>query len=138
MCKNLVEKGGLSEPLIIFNRTVKRAEDLNATLPRGKSTVGRTLDETVTKADIIFTCLGDDAAVTETLTAAAKTDIKGKLFVDCSTIHPDTTEQLSKAIIAKGGEFVACPGQQISYHRQGIFLTSTQCLVLQPWPIMDN
>ena len=110
MCKNLVEKGDLSQPLIVFNRTTKRAEDLSSKLGQGKSTVAKTLDEAVSKADIIFMCLGDDAAVTDSFSVAAKNDIKGKLFVDCSTVHPNTTDMLSKTMEAQGAEFVACPG----------------------------
>ena len=110
MCKNLVEKGNLEKPLIIFNRTVKRATDLQSKLPEGKTVVAQTLEEAVSKASIVFTCLGDDAAVKDTLDSIGA-HIKGKLFVDCSTIHPETTTMISKAIQGKGGEFVACPGK---------------------------
>ena len=36
-------------------------------------------------------------------------DIKGKLFVEASTIHPDVTKATEKLILAKGAEFVAGP-----------------------------
>ena len=110
MCKNLVEKGALDKPLIIFNRTQKRATDLNATLPSSKSVVASSLEEAVSKGDIVFTCLGDDAAIKDTIATALKGDVKGKLFVDCSTVHPDTTNMLAKSIHAQGAEMVACPG----------------------------
>jgi 3-hydroxyisobutyrate dehydrogenase-like beta-hydroxyacid dehydrogenase len=109
MCKNLVEKGQLDKPLIIFNRTTKRAEDLSKSLPSGKSTVSSSIGDVVSKSDIIFTCVGDDAAINETIDSALKGDTNGKLFVDCSTVHPDTTEALAKKITAAGAEFVACP-----------------------------
>lgn len=109
MCKNLVEKGQLDKPLIIYNRTKKRSEDLSKSLPSGKSTVASTIEEAVSGADIIFTCVGDDAAITETIDAALKGDTKGKLFVDCSTIHPETSEELAKKVTGAGAEFVACP-----------------------------
>ena len=107
MCKNLVEKGDLDKPLIIFNRTQKRATDLNAQLPPGKSTVASSLEEAVSKADIIFTCLGDDAAIKDTIAHAVKVNVKGKLFVDCSTIHPDSTNWLAQSIQDSGAELVA-------------------------------
>lgn len=107
MCKNLVEKGDLDKPLIIFNRTKKRATDLNAKLPSGKSTIASNLEDAVSKADIIFTCLGDDAAIKDTIANAVKGDVKGKLFVDCSTVHPDTTNMLAKMIQSHGAELVA-------------------------------
>jgi len=109
MCKNLAEKGDLDKPLIIFNRTNKRSIDLQAKLPEGKSHVAQSIEEVVTKADIIFTCLGDDPAIKDTIASAAKSDVKGKLFVDCSTVHPDTTTSIAKALEAQGAHFVACP-----------------------------
>ncbi|RDW79667.1 hypothetical protein BP6252_04305 [Coleophoma cylindrospora] len=109
MCKNLVEKGALDKPLIIFNRTEKRATDLRDKLPSGQSTVATTIEEAVSKADIIFTCVGDDAAINQTIDAALKAGVKGKLFVDCSTVHPETTEGLATKITEASGEFVACP-----------------------------
>lgn len=111
MCKNLVEKGDLHNPLIIFNRTVKRAEDLNAELPAGTSTVAKTIEEVVSRSEIIFTCLTDDAAVKETVATMMKGNVKEKLFVDCSTVHPDATEVLAKTIMAHSAQFVACPGR---------------------------
>ena len=110
MCKNLVEKGDLDKPLIIFNRTNKRSTDLQVKLPQGRSHVAQSLEEAVSKADIIFTCLGDDAAIKDTIASAAKNDVKDKLFVDCSTVHPDTTTALAKLLEAQGAQFVACPG----------------------------
>ena len=114
MCKNLVEKGDLDKPLIIFNRTRQRATDLQSKLPSGKSTIASSLHDAVSKADIIFTCLGDDAAIIDTISAAVQGDVEGKLFVDCSTVHPDTTNMLAKSIQGQGAELVACPGMTVS------------------------
>ncbi|KAK0118236.1 hypothetical protein ONS95_012539 [Cadophora gregata] len=109
MCKNLVEKGPLDKPLIIFNRTEKRATDLSKSLPSGKSTVSSSIEDLVSKSDIVFTCVGDDAAINSTIDTAVKAGVKGKLFVDCSTVHPETSEGLAKKVTEAGGEFVACP-----------------------------
>ncbi|KAL0261801.1 hypothetical protein SLS55_003233 [Diplodia seriata] len=109
MCSNLVEKGNLAKPLIIFNRTKKRADDLSAKLPSGKSTVVSSVQDAVRQADIIFTCVGDDKAINETIDSALEGDVNGKLFVDCSTVHPETSDALAKRISAKGAGFVAGP-----------------------------
>ncbi len=109
MCKNLVEKGQLDKPLIIFNRTQQRAVDLTNSLPASKSTVATSIEYLVSESDIIFTCVGDDAAINTTIDTALKSNIAGKLFVDCSTVHPETSEGLAKKITAAGAEFVACP-----------------------------
>ncbi|KIX02475.1 uncharacterized protein Z518_08416 [Rhinocladiella mackenziei CBS 650.93] len=107
MCKNLVEKGKLANPLIIYNRTIQRAHDLSAQI--GNSTVAPSIPDAVSKADLIFYCLGDDASVISTLEQILETDVQGKIIVDCSTVHPDTTAQESKMVEEKGGNFVACP-----------------------------
>ncbi|KAI1116838.1 NAD binding domain of 6-phosphogluconate dehydrogenase-domain-containing protein [Nemania sp. NC0429] len=110
MCKNLVEKGNLEKPLILYNRTRKRSEDLAASLPAGKTEVVDTIEEGVRKADIIFTIVSNDAAVKEAIGAILESgDVKGKLIVECSTIHPDTTKQVAEDVLAKGAEFVASP-----------------------------
>ncbi|KAF2145284.1 uncharacterized protein K452DRAFT_284661 [Aplosporella prunicola CBS 121167] len=109
MCKNLVEKGNLDKPLLIFNRTKKRADDLSAQLPSGKSAAVGTIDEAVKTSDIIFACVGDDKAINEIVDAALQNDVKGKLIVDCSTVHPETSEALAKRITEKSAGFVACP-----------------------------
>jgi 3-hydroxyisobutyrate dehydrogenase-like beta-hydroxyacid dehydrogenase len=107
MCANLVSKGNLSKPLIIHNRTTSKAETLSSKI--GHSTVSPSLTDAVSKSDIIFFCLGDDVAVQSNIDEALKTDVTGKIFVDCSTIHPDTTASITKSIEAKNASFVACP-----------------------------
>lgn len=107
MCKNLVEKGELSKPLIIYNRTTSKAQSLSEKI--GHSTVASSISELVGKSDIIFYCLGEDPSILETLDKILETSIKGKILVDCSTIHPDTTTIENDKITKAGGQFVAMP-----------------------------
>jgi len=109
MTKNIVEKADLDQPLILFNRTKQTAVEQSNKLPEGKSEVVDSVQDGVSKADIIFTCLSNDAAVESTIAEALKVPLKGKVIVDCSTIHPDTTEKLAKLVVDAGGEFVAAP-----------------------------
>ncbi|TQS32741.1 hypothetical protein Golomagni_06936 [Golovinomyces magnicellulatus] len=110
MCKNIVEKGNLDSPLMIYNRSTQRAIDLNKKLPSGKTEVVESLANAAGKAEVIFTCLANDEAVQQSLDTILKsTDIKGKLFVECSTIHPDLTQKLGETITAAGADFVAVP-----------------------------
>lgn len=111
MVKNIVEKGPQDKPIIIFNRTTARSEKLAASLPDGKTKIAKTIEEAIQPAEIIFTCVGDDKAIEETVDTCLKSGLKNKLFVDCSTIHPDTTMKISKKITDAGNEFVACPGK---------------------------
>ncbi|KAK4231414.1 putative oxidoreductase YfjR [Podospora fimiseda] len=110
MVKNLVEKGNLDQPLLIYNRTKQRSVELSESLPAGKSEVVDTIAEGSAKADIIFIILSKDDVVE----AAAKEildqgDVTGKLIVDSSTIHPDTTTRLAKVFVDRGAEFLAAP-----------------------------
>jgi 3-hydroxyisobutyrate dehydrogenase-like beta-hydroxyacid dehydrogenase len=111
MCKNIVQKGSLQKPLIIYNRTTARATALAESLGGSiKAKVASTVADAVQPADIIFICLGDDPAVESVVQAALDSGaVKGKLFVDCSTIHPDTTRKINETLRAKGASFVACP-----------------------------
>lgn len=139
MSKNLVEKGNLDKPLILWNRTKKRADDLAATLGSSKTKVADTINDAAKEADIIFMCLGDDASVHATVDKILEEDVKGKLVVDCSTVHPDTTNALEKKITEKGAEFVGMPGEpepssQLSESR----LTRHQSSAPQQWPTTAN
>ena len=67
MCANLVSKGNLDKPLILYNRTKKRSDDLSTKLGTDKTKVVSTIPEAVTSSDIILMCVGDDAAVNDTV-----------------------------------------------------------------------
>lgn len=107
MCKNLVEKGSLDKPLLLFNRTTSKAEDLSKKL--GNSAVESTVNDLVDKSDIIFYCLGNDQSVLDQIDTILQTDVKNKIFVDCSTISPDSTKIENERITKAGGIFVAMP-----------------------------
>ena len=109
MAKNLVEKGNLSQPLIVYNRTTKRAEDFASARESGKTKVVSTIDEAVKVSDIIFICLGDDKSIQDAVSQIITNDVKGKLFVDCSTVHPDTSNGIAKTLTSHDAHFVACP-----------------------------
>lgn len=110
MCKNIAQKGPLTSPLILYNRTTARATALAESL--GNCTVATTVPDAVRPADIIFICVGDDPALEQIIKTVSDTsdlDLKGKLFVDCSTVHPDTTRRVNDTLTARGASFVACP-----------------------------
>ncbi|KAH8647970.1 6-phosphogluconate dehydrogenase [Xylariales sp. PMI_506] len=111
MVKNLAGKGPLNDqPLLVYNRSQKRSDDMAAELGSSKIEVVASPEDGVNRADIIFTCLSNDIAVHEIYSSIIKSGtIQGKLFVDCSTIHPDSTEKTAKAVIDAGAQFVASP-----------------------------
>jgi 3-hydroxyisobutyrate dehydrogenase-like beta-hydroxyacid dehydrogenase len=110
MVTNILSKYPLTTPLILFNRTASRTEAFAATLPSDKISVANTLEE-VAKADVILSCVSDDAAIKETVEGILTSIPEGekKLFIDCSTIHPDTSNEIGAQLEKAGHSFVAMP-----------------------------
>ena len=110
MARNLVEKASFAGPLVLYNRTRARAEKLQSTLADpSRVAIAESLAAGVSSADIIFTCVADDPAVESIVDEALAAGASGKVFVDCSTIHPDTTTDLGRRVTAAGADFVAAP-----------------------------
>jgi 3-hydroxyisobutyrate dehydrogenase-like beta-hydroxyacid dehydrogenase len=107
MCKNILQKAALSKPLIIYDISQKRTEEVHRRL--GNASIASSIHEAALQADIIFYSVPDDEAVLSVLNEILKADISGKHIVDCSTVHPDTTNQEAQMVQSKGGSFVACP-----------------------------
>lgn len=107
MAKNLQKhlKASSAPSLIFFNRTAGRGDDLKAI---GGQEAG-SVKELVEKCDIVFSCISNDKAVTDLGNDLVSAGVKGKLIVDCSTIHPDTTVKVAQEVTGAGGEFIAAP-----------------------------
>ena len=135
MAKNIALKGNLSNPLILYNRTASRASALAAKI--GSPAVANSLLDAVRPSQIIFCCLADERAVTESFDTILQTNLQGKLFVDCSTIGPQYTNQLAARLEAAGAEFVAMPGMpiiaDIAERRKESLIFYFQFLESQPW-----
>lgn len=101
MAKNL-EKAGF--PLYVYNRTAEKAADFKA-----RSTVCETISGVITHADIIFTMLTNDDAVRSVYDEVFKEDIKGKLFVDLSTVSQTVSLEIHRTIRAFGSSFIDAP-----------------------------
>ncbi|KAJ5444626.1 uncharacterized protein N7458_008498 [Penicillium daleae] len=110
MSSNIAQKGPQSS-LILYNRTTSRAT-AHAEKLGGNVKVATSLAEAVQASDLIFTCVGDDPAIdaiTTTILSDKETDLSTKTFIDCSTVHPDTSRRTEAAYEARGASFVACP-----------------------------
>ena len=101
----------LKNELILYNRTISRANELSSRI--GYSVVAESLDEAISKADIVFSCLVDEKVVDETFESILKGHIAGKLFVECSTTQREHTNQLARRVEAAGANYVAMPGMMI-------------------------
>lgn len=116
-CERLVSSGRVDSPLILYNRTAQKCHDLASTLPPGSTHVVLSLKEGISKADIIFSCLSNDAAVessyqtiiSDLVTEDNPDGLRGKLFIGTETVHPDTADTLADRMAAHGADFIACP-----------------------------
>ncbi|OAQ83719.1 6-phosphogluconate dehydrogenase family protein [Purpureocillium lilacinum] len=108
VCKNLAKYGPTNGPVTVWNRTHQKAADLAA---ESDAFVAATdLVDAVSSSDIICLCLVDDAAVAQVLDDAIRaTSVKGKLFVDFSTVHPDTAAAQADKLPRHGAEYLASP-----------------------------
>lgn len=112
LASNLVEKGTYAPPVLIYNRTKSIAEQFCG--ERSKTTVADSVEYCVQKADIIFLNVSNDDAVKEIIQTGLKaipsSEARGaKLFVDLSSIHPKTTDEIAGMVEKAGQDFVACP-----------------------------
>jgi 3-hydroxyisobutyrate dehydrogenase len=101
MAKNL-EKAGF--PLAVYNRTAEKVTSFTAA-----GIVCSSIAELVNSSDIIFTMLTNDAAVAEVYEQIQGTDIKGKLFVDMSTISQQLSVSTAAALKEKGASLIDAP-----------------------------
>lgn len=109
MSKNLVKFASLDKPIILRNRTASVAD--NHAEKIGFATVANSIQDAIGRADIIWSCFSGEASVQESFATILNQDMKGKLFLECSTISPDATDEIAKRILKAGAEFVAMPGK---------------------------
>ncbi|XWW93065.1 hypothetical protein V2A60_000993 [Cordyceps javanica] len=119
--KNLAQHAALEEPVLVWNRTVEKAERL-AAAANGKMEAAPSLADAVSRADIVCLCLADDRAVGEVVDgAAAEASVSGTLFADLSTVHPDTSQAQADKLKRLGATYIACPvfgGVALAIQRQ--------------------
>ena len=101
MAKNL-EKAGF--PLSVYNRSPEKTKDFEE-----KSSVCYQIQELVQNSSIIFTMLTNDQAVKAVYEEILNSDIRGKLFIDMSTISPKASEETAAALKIKEACFIDAP-----------------------------
>jgi 3-hydroxyisobutyrate dehydrogenase len=101
MAKNLHNAG---YDLHVWNRTLDKAKVSG--LPYKKN-----LTDLLKEKDIIITMLFGSESVIEIYKKITDSgiDLKGKLFIDMTTVHPDTARKTAEDLIKKGGDFLEAP-----------------------------
>src|SRR3989449_11131939 len=93
---------GLGHEVKVWNRTANKARDLGLEVA-GSATRLADVSET------LISILTDAAAVESVYGQLLAGDVKGKLFIEMSTVRPDTERRLAEKVKAKGASFVECP-----------------------------
>ncbi|KAL5391325.1 hypothetical protein DPSP01_001200 [Paraphaeosphaeria sporulosa] len=108
MSKNLVEKGNLDKPVTFWNRTHKVASEWAAFVGPGANAVEDLLDA-VKDADIIWSCLATQDAVFSCFSRMLDTNVRGKFFVESSTVTSEASNRLAERVREAGAEFISMP-----------------------------
>jgi 3-hydroxyisobutyrate dehydrogenase/2-hydroxy-3-oxopropionate reductase len=93
----------------LWSHTGGKAEKL---AKEGKGTVCATPADVAKQADVIFLCVGNTAMVREVClgkNGLIETAKKGTIICDCSSIAPDASVEIGKALAAKGIQFLDSP-----------------------------
>ncbi|ANB11491.1 hypothetical protein AWJ20_4303 [Sugiyamaella lignohabitans] len=110
MTKNLQEflKENKYPSLVFYNRTYEKGKflrDLGATQVESISDV-------VAKSDITFFMLSSDDAIIQAVKESVLPlgpKLKGKIIVDCATVHPDTSKLNHGLVTEQGATFISSP-----------------------------
>jgi len=105
MARNIL-RGGY--PLVVYNRTIEKAEPLKAE----GATVASSPKALADASDVIIIMVtGPEAidAVLEAPEGLLQAELKGKVVVNMSTVSPSYTESIQQRLQAKGAVFVDAP-----------------------------
>jgi len=100
---------GAGHPVVVFNRTTERADDVAALTG---ATVAATPREAAEAADVVIVSLADDAAVTaayagsDGLVAGLR---PGAVVLESSTVAPHTVRALGSDVAARGATLLDAP-----------------------------
>jgi 3-hydroxyisobutyrate dehydrogenase len=92
----------------VWNRTLQKAHALAAV----GATVAATSRELAAASDVVITILTDAAAIDATYRGAGGLldgEVRGKLFIDMSTVRPEIEKALAASVAAKGAALIECP-----------------------------
>lgn len=105
LLKNLLNSG---HSVTIWNRTPSKCKDF----VKAGATKVTTPADVVAGSDVTFSCLSDPAAVKEIVfgNCGVLQEIKaGKGYVEMTTIDSETSNDISEAVLARGGKYLEAP-----------------------------
>ncbi len=105
--------------LVVWNRSAAKTKPL----AEAGATVAASPAELARQAEVVITILTDAEAIDTVYRGAAgllSADVDGKLFIEMSTVRPETEVALAKDVRRRGAAFVECPvGGTTGPARQG-------------------
>jgi 3-hydroxyisobutyrate dehydrogenase len=112
----------LGHRVTVWNRTPAKA----AQLEKDGAIVARTLADLVRASDVVITILTDAKAIDALYSGSEgllSGDVRGKTFIEMSTVRPETQRALDAKVRAKGAALVECPvGGTVGPAREGKLL----------------
>ncbi|KAF8079004.1 NAD-P-binding protein [Lyophyllum atratum] len=115
MAQNLANHRASLTPLLVWNRTIEKAERLLNTLGKDKIRVAQDLAQVASECDVIITNLANDAVVKsvyETFAEALKRTppSQSRIFVETSTIYPTLAGELDALVSSiPHSRLITCP-----------------------------
>ena len=109
MAKNLAKAGF---PLVVWNRTLEKAEELVRESAGLDVKAGANPRETAVKADILITIVSDPPALEEVLwgqNGAIEGLRGGSIYIDSSTVSPDLVRKIGTTCTQRGVGFLDAP-----------------------------
>lgn len=123
----------LGHEMMVWNRTPDKARATG--LP-----VAETARELAQRCEIVISILGDAKAVEQVYDEMLKGDVKGKLFIEMSTVRPEVQKKLDKRV--KPAALVECPvGGTIGPAKEGKlfgFVGGEAADVARAKPVLDQ
>ena len=92
----------LGHEMMVWNRTADKARSTG--LP-----VAASPRDLAHRSEIVITILTDARAVEQVYGEMLAGDVKGKLFIEMSTVRPDVPMALSRRVVSSGARLVECP-----------------------------
>src|SRR2546427_1024484 len=93
---------GRGHQVRVWNRTADKARALGLEVTDSATRLAEV-------SETLISILTDAAAVESVYGQLLAGDVKGKLFIEMSTVRPDTERRVAKQARAKGAAFVECP-----------------------------
>src|SRR6266849_4970938 len=93
---------GRGHEVKVWNRTAGKARGLGLEVADSATRLAEV-------SETLISILTDAAAVESVYGQLLAGDVKGKLFIEMSTVRPETERRLAEKVRAKGAAFVECP-----------------------------